>query len=51
MLEQTAQIGCGCPVPRGIQDQDGWGLGQRGLVPDLEVCGPTCGTDLELDNL
>ena len=29
----------------------GWGPGQPGLVPDLEVGGPACGRELELDDL
>ena len=28
---------------RGVQDQVGWGPGQRDPVPDLEVGGPACG--------
>jgi len=31
-LEQVAQGNCGCPIPRGIQHQDGCGSGQPGLV-------------------
>ena len=40
MLAQTAQRGSGCSVPEDVQDQIGWGPGQPGLVPDLEVGGP-----------
>ena len=29
-------------MPRDVQDQVGWGPGQPGLVPDLEVDGPDC---------
>jgi len=28
----SAQGGCGCPIPGGIQDQTGYGSGQPGLV-------------------
>ena len=31
-LEQAAQGGCGCPIPRSIQGQAGGGSGQPGLV-------------------
>ena len=31
-LEQVAQLGCGCPIPGGIQGQAGCGSGQPGLV-------------------
>jgi len=31
-LEQVAQRGCGCPIPRGIQGQAGCGSGPHGLV-------------------
>ncbi len=34
---------CGCPIPRGVQGQVGWGPGQPGLVLDMEVGGPACG--------
>ena len=30
-LEQVTQIGCGCPLPGGIQDQAEWGFEQQGL--------------------
>ena len=43
VLEQAAQRGCGCPVPGGVQGQVGWGLGQPGLVLNVEVGGPACG--------
>ena len=32
VLEQAAQIGCGCPVPGGVQGQVRWGPGQPELV-------------------
>ena len=51
MLEQAAHGGCGCSVPGGVEDQVGWGPGQPGLVLDLEVGGPACGRELELDDL
>ena len=31
-LEQVAQGGCGCSIPRGVQGQAGFGSGQPGLV-------------------
>ena len=31
-VEQAAQVGCGCPIPGGIQGQVGCGSGQPGLV-------------------
>ena len=43
VLAQAAQGGCGCSIPGGVQDQVGWGPGQPGLVPDLEVGGSACG--------
>ena len=43
MLEQVAQRGCGYSITGGVQDQVGWGLGQPGLVSDLEVGSPACG--------
>ena len=49
VLEQAIQRVCGYSVPGGVQDQIGWGPGQSGLVPDLEVSGPACGK-LELDD-
>jgi len=49
VLVQAAQRGCGCPVPGGVQGQVGWGLGQPGLVLNVEVGGPTCSRGLELD--
>ena len=42
VLEQTAQRGCRCPIPEGIQDQVGWGPGQHGLVLDMEVGSRAC---------
>ena len=50
MLAQAAQRGCRCSVPGGVQDQVGWGPGQPGLVPDLEVGVPTFSRGLELDD-
>ena len=46
LLEQAAQRGCGCSASKGVQDQVGWGPGQPGLVPDLEVGGPASGRRL-----
>ena len=43
VLEQAAQGSYGCSIPACVQDQVGWGPGQSGLVPDLEVGGPACG--------
>jgi len=45
VLEHTAQKGCGCPDPVGIQNQVEWGPGQPGLVPDLEDGRPACGRE------
>jgi len=44
----TAQRGCGCPIPGGVQGQVGWGPGQPGLILDMEVGCPACGGGLEL---
>ena len=35
MLAQTAQRGCGCPIPGGDQAQVEWDPVQSDLVPDL----------------
>ena len=43
MLEQSAQRGCGCPVPEGVQGQVGSGPGHPGLVLNMQVGGPSCG--------
>ena len=40
MLEQASQRSCGYSVPGDVQGQVGWGPGQPGLLPDLEVGGP-----------
>ena len=37
------EVGCGCPVPGGVQGQVGWGPGQPGLVLNVELGGPACG--------
>jgi len=37
---QAAQRNCGCPIPGGVQGQDGWGPGQSDLVPDSVVDNP-----------
>ena len=50
VLEQAAQRGCGCFVPRGVQGQAGWAPGQPGLVLNVEVGGPACGRGLEPDD-
>ena len=42
VLEQTAQRGCGCPIPEGIQDQDGCGPGQHCLVLDMDFGSHEC---------
>ena len=42
-LEQVAQRGCGCPIPEGVQGQDGCGSWQPGLV----VGDPACGRGVE----
>jgi len=43
VLEQASQKGRGCSFPGDAQDHVGWGPGQYGLVPDLEVGDPACG--------
>ena len=43
MLEQVVYRGCGCSIPGGVRDLVGWGPGQPGLLPYLEVGGPACG--------
>jgi len=43
LLAQVAQGGCGCPVPRGVEGQVGWGPGQPELVLDLAVGNPASG--------
>jgi len=48
VLEQAAQRVCGCPLSGGAQGQVGWGPGQPGLVPDLQVGDPACGRGLEI---
>jgi len=50
VLKQTAQRGCVCPIPGGVQGQVGWGPGQPALVLDMEVGGHACGRKLELDD-
>ena len=40
VLEQASQRSCGYSVPGDVQGQVGWGPGQPGLLPDLEVGGP-----------
>lgn len=32
VLEQTSWRSCGCPIPRGVQNQVGWGSGQPGFM-------------------
>ena len=39
---QAAQTCWGYSVPGGVQDQDGLGPGQPGLVPDVEVGSLAC---------
>ena len=38
------------PISGGVQGQVGWGPGQPGLVPDLEVGGPAYDRGMELDD-
>ena len=47
VLEQAAQRSCGCSMHGVVQDQFGWGPGQPGLVPDVEVGDPSCGRGVE----
>ena len=42
VLAQTAQGGCECPIPGGVQGQVGTGPGQPDLVLDMEVGDPAC---------
>jgi len=44
-LAQAAQIGCGCLVLGGAQDQAGWGCGQPNLVFDIAVGNPAHGRE------
>jgi len=37
MLEQVAQIDCGCSIPGGLQGQAGWGPGHPDWGPDVEA--------------
>ena len=37
VLEQAAQRGCGCSIPGGVQNQDGWSPGQPGLLSHLRL--------------
>ena len=46
-LEQTAQRGCGCPLPGSIQGRAGWGCEQPGLEGGV----PAYSRGLELDDL
>ena len=50
MLEWAAQRGCGCPVPRGVQGQVGWGPGYPSLVLNVEVGALHAAGVLELDD-
>lgn len=47
MLEQTAQRGCGCSIPRSLQGQAGWGFQHPGLVEVI----PVHAGELEQDDL
>jgi len=42
-LPLCCERGCGCPIPRGVQGQVGWGPGQIDLGHDLAVSNPDCG--------
>ena len=50
VLAQAAQRGCGCLIPGGVQGQVGWGPGQLGFIPDLEVGGSAVSEELEHDD-
>jgi len=43
LCKHITQRGCGCPIGGGVQEKDGWGAGQPGLVLNVEVGGPACG--------
>jgi len=46
-LAQAAQRSCGCPIPRGAQDQVGWGTGQPAILGG----NPVHSRRLEIDDL
>ena len=50
-LEQAAQRSCGCPIPGGVQGQDGWGTGQPDLLADNSVYGRGVGSRWSLMSL
>ena len=44
VLEQLPREAVDAPsIPGGVEGQVGWGPGQPGLEPDLEIGGPACG--------
>ena len=43
-LAQTAWRICVCPIPGGVQGQDGWGTGQPDLIADNSVYGRGVGS-------
>ena len=44
-LAQVAQRSSGCPLPRSVQSQAGWGLEQPGLVEDVPARGWRAGLE------
>ena len=49
VLQQLPREAVDAPsIPGGVQSQVGWGLGQPGLVLNVEIGGPACGRELEL---
>ena len=38
-LEQVAQRSCGCPIPGGVQGQDGWSSEQPKIVKGVPAHG------------
>jgi len=50
-LAQAAQRSCGCPLPRSVQGQVGWGFEQPGLVKGVPAHGRRVGTRWSLRSL
>lgn len=50
VLEQPAQRGYECSVPRGVQDQVGWSSRKPDQLSDLEPGGPVCEEGLEFND-
>ena len=51
MLEQLPREAVDAPsIPVGVQGQAGWDPEQPGLILNVEVGGPACDGELELDD-